>query len=186
MRRATCWNIKEKSKKSSQGVLITCAELQFQFAPGLPPGELECRERAVLFSRRISRCNTPSRMEIGPSSGLSVLETSCCASRRTAPRRGPSSTPALPAASAASSRWAPTLLRNLPKPNEALALVVAVKAGADPLLQRRAADAAETFKKLADQYIAEHALRNARAGRRSQSTIEAERMLRADILPAWA
>ena len=70
--------------------------------------------------------------------------------------------------------------------DEALALVVAVKAGADPLLQRRAADAADTFKKLADQYIAEHALRNARAGRRSQSTIEAERMLRADILPAWA
>ena len=68
--------------------------------------------------------------------------------------------------------------------DEALALVVAVKAGADPLLQRRAADAADTFKKLADQYIAEHALRNARAGQRSQSTIEAERMLRADILPA--
>ena len=46
--------------------------------------------------------------------------------------------------------------------DEALVLVVAVKAGADPLLQRRAADAADTFKKLADQYIAEHALRNAR------------------------
>src|SRR5258708_2852393 len=37
--------------------------------------------------------------------------------------------------------------------DEALALVVAVKAGADPLLQRHAADAADTFKKLADQFI---------------------------------
>jgi hypothetical protein len=31
-------------------------------------------------------------------------------------KSGPSSTPALPAASTASSPWAPTLLRNLPKP----------------------------------------------------------------------
>src|SRR5262249_20875337 len=39
------------------------------------------------------------------------------------------------------------------------------------------------FEALAKRYIAEHALRNARAGKRSASTSEAERLLNSDILP---
>jgi integrase len=67
--------------------------------------------------------------------------------------------------------------------DEALALAVAIKAGRDPLFERRAGEAVETFATLADRCIAEHAQRNARAGKRSGSTAEAERLLRADILP---
>jgi integrase len=68
--------------------------------------------------------------------------------------------------------------------DEALALAVAVKAGKDPLVARRAENAAETFTILADRYIAEHRQRRVRAGRRSESSDEAERILKADILPA--
>ena len=68
--------------------------------------------------------------------------------------------------------------------DEALALAVAVRAGKDPLLDRRAQEGAETFRVLADRYIAEHARVNARAGKRSRSTDEAERLLKASILPA--
>ena len=68
--------------------------------------------------------------------------------------------------------------------DEVLALAVAVKAGKDPLLDRRAQEGAETFQVLADRYIAEHARVNARAGKRSRSTDEADRLLKSDILPA--
>ena len=67
--------------------------------------------------------------------------------------------------------------------DEALALAVAVKAGRDPLLERRVQSAAETFATLADRYIADHRQRRLKAGRRTASTDEAERLLNASILP---
>jgi len=67
--------------------------------------------------------------------------------------------------------------------DEALALAVAVKAGKDPLLDRRAREGAETFAALAERYLAEHERRNARSSKRSRSTDEIERLLRVDILP---
>jgi hypothetical protein len=67
--------------------------------------------------------------------------------------------------------------------DEALGLTVAVNAGRDHLLERRVSKTAETFAALAKRYIAEHAQKNVRAGERSGSTEEAERLLRADILP---
>jgi integrase len=66
---------------------------------------------------------------------------------------------------------------------EAQTQAVAVRLGRDPILERRTAEAAETFKSLAERYLAEHERKNARAGRRSQSTNEAQRYLAADILP---
>ena len=41
----------------------------------------------------------------------------------------------------------------------------------------------ETFEKLAARYIAEHERKNARGGKRSSSTDDAQRLLNADILP---
>jgi integrase len=67
--------------------------------------------------------------------------------------------------------------------NWALALTLEVQGGKDPLTQRRTERAAETFAKLAERYLTEHERRNARNGRRSQSTDQAERILCADILP---
>ena len=68
--------------------------------------------------------------------------------------------------------------------NEAAELSVAVRAGRDPLLERRVGDAAETFRALADRYMVEHERKNARADKPSRSTDEAQRLLDADILPA--
>lgn len=67
--------------------------------------------------------------------------------------------------------------------DEALALAVAVRAGKDPLLQRGAEQAADTFDALARRYLTEHEHKNARNGERSRSTSEAERLLNSDILP---
>lgn len=68
--------------------------------------------------------------------------------------------------------------------DQATALSVAVRAGKDPLHERRLSDAAEPFRLLAERYLVEHELKNARAGKRSRSTDEAQRLLDADILPA--
>jgi hypothetical protein len=76
-----------------------------------------------------------------------------------------------------------SLRRYSPAKDEALDLTVAVEAGRDPLLERRISKTAKTFAAFAKRYIAEHAQRNARAGERSGSTEEAERLLRAGILP---
>ena len=67
--------------------------------------------------------------------------------------------------------------------DEALALIVAVKAGRDPLHERAAHNAAETFEGLSKRYMTEHEQRNARAGVRSSYTDEAQRLLNVDILP---
>ena len=67
--------------------------------------------------------------------------------------------------------------------DDAMALTVAVKAGRDPLIERRVQNAAETFARLADRYIADHRQRRLKAGRRTASTDEAERLLKASILP---
>ena len=53
----------------------------------------------------------------------------------------------------------------------------------DPLLEREAEDAAETFARLAERYMKEHERKNARAEIASRSTREAQRLLNADILP---
>ena len=66
---------------------------------------------------------------------------------------------------------------------EALALTVAVLAGKDPLHQRREERAADTFEKLALRYLAEHERKYARGAKKSPATIEAERVLKVDILP---
>jgi hypothetical protein len=66
---------------------------------------------------------------------------------------------------------------------QALTLTVAVRTGVDPLVERRAEKSAETFAKLAARYMAEHERKNARAGKRSAWTKEAQRLLDADILP---
>jgi hypothetical protein len=47
--------------------------------------------------------------------------------------------------------------------DEARALSVAVRGGKDPLHERRVEDAAQTFRVLAESYMAEHARKNARA-----------------------
>jgi integrase len=67
--------------------------------------------------------------------------------------------------------------------DEALTLSVSVRAGTDPLLERRVYRAAETFAALTERYIAEHRQRRIKAGRRTASTDEAERLLKASILP---
>ena len=67
--------------------------------------------------------------------------------------------------------------------HDALALTLAVREGKDPLSEQRAEEAMETFDKLAARYIAEHERKNARGGRRSSSTDDAQRLLNADILP---
>ena len=66
---------------------------------------------------------------------------------------------------------------------DALALTLAVRDGKDPLSERRVEEAVETFDQLAVRYIAEHELKNARGGKRSSSTDDAQRLLNADILP---
>ena len=65
----------------------------------------------------------------------------------------------------------------------AMSFTVDVLAGNDPLAQRQADQAADPFASLAARYMVEHERKNARAGRRSQSTEEAQRLLDADILP---
>ena len=67
--------------------------------------------------------------------------------------------------------------------DQATALSVAVRAGKDPLHERRVSDAAEPFQLLAERYMIEHERKNARADKRSQSTEEAQRLLDIDILP---
>ena len=66
---------------------------------------------------------------------------------------------------------------------EALRLDVAVRDRRDPLLERATEDAADTFARLADRYMAEHERKNARDGKLSRSTREARRLLDVDILP---
>ena len=66
---------------------------------------------------------------------------------------------------------------------EALRLTLAVQAGKDPLHEQQAERQADTFSSLARKYIDEHSKKFARGSRRSSATIEAERILRADILP---
>lgn len=66
---------------------------------------------------------------------------------------------------------------------EALRLTLAVHDCRDPVLERRTEQAAETFGSLARRYMLEHERKNARAGQRSRSTSEAQRLLDADILP---
>lgn len=61
-------------------------------------------------------------------------------------------------------------------------LSIAVRDGVDPAAQKRHGLLAETFASLADRFISEHSQRNARGGRRSVSTTEAERILKANIL----
>jgi hypothetical protein len=68
--------------------------------------------------------------------------------------------------------------------DEALALTLAVKEGKDPLAIRSAESVAETFGALAERYMAEHRRKNARGEKESRSTIEAQRMLDVNILPA--
>lgn len=67
--------------------------------------------------------------------------------------------------------------------DQATALSVAVRAGKDPLHERRLGEAAEPFRRLAERYMVEHERKNARAGKRSLSTDEAQRLLDMDILP---
>jgi integrase len=125
-----------------------------------------------------------SRAATGPNFGSRVPRTWCCGSLRAAPRLSRFSTPA-----ATSGKRCKLSLGTYPATklaaakDEALALAVAVKAGRDPLLERRAGEGAETFAALAERYIAEHERRNARSSKRSRSTDEIERLLRADILP---
>ncbi len=67
--------------------------------------------------------------------------------------------------------------------HEALRFTLAVHDRRDPLLERRAERAAESFETLARRYMREHGRKNARAGRQTRSTHEAERLLNVDILP---
>ena len=65
----------------------------------------------------------------------------------------------------------------------ALDLAAEVRRGCDPIHDKRREALAETFAVLAKRYMREHETRNARAGKRSRSTKEAQRQLDADILP---
>lgn len=62
-------------------------------------------------------------------------------------------------------------------------LVIEVRDGHDPLVQRSANRSAETFAALADRYMAEHKRKNTRSGKRSRWTEETQRLLDRDILP---
>ena len=67
--------------------------------------------------------------------------------------------------------------------DDALGLTRAVRHGHDPLLERRTEQAAETFRALAERYMAEHRRKNVRGERQSRWTGEVQRLLEADILP---
>jgi integrase len=58
-----------------------------------------------------------------------------------------------------------------------------VRRGQDPFHDKRQEALIETFATLSDSYMREHEKRNARAGRKSSTTIEAQRKLDQDILP---
>ena len=58
-----------------------------------------------------------------------------------------------------------------------------VRTGRDPVHDRRDSAIAETFDSLAKRYIREHEAKNERDGRRSRSTVEAQRILDHDLLP---
>lgn len=66
---------------------------------------------------------------------------------------------------------------------ESLRLTLAVQDHKDPLLERHAEQAVDTFEKLARRYMIEHARKNARGAKRSQWTDSAQRILNTDILP---
>jgi hypothetical protein len=58
-----------------------------------------------------------------------------------------------------------------------------VRRGRDPIHDRRQDALIETFATVSKSYMREHEKRNARAGRKSSTTIEAQRKLDNDILP---
>jgi integrase len=58
-----------------------------------------------------------------------------------------------------------------------------VRRGRDPIHDKRQEALIETFATLSESYMREHEKRNARAGRKSSTTIEAQRKLDQDILP---
>jgi integrase len=58
-----------------------------------------------------------------------------------------------------------------------------VRKGRDPIHDKRQEELLETFATLSERYMCEHERRNARAGRKSTSTKEAQRKLDRDILP---
>jgi len=62
-------------------------------------------------------------------------------------------------------------------------LSVQIRKGYDPIHDRRQQAVLETFDDLARRYMREHSARNARAGRPSRSTEDAQRILDRDILP---
>ncbi len=62
-------------------------------------------------------------------------------------------------------------------------LAADVRKGRDPIHDQRQEALVETFEALSERYMREHEARNARAGRKSASTIEAQRQLNRNILP---
>jgi integrase len=91
--------------------------------------------------------------------------------------------------SPATGKWAKVALGTYPviglaeAKGRALDLAAEVRKGHDPVHDKRQMALAETFEALAARYMREHEIRNARDGRRSRSTEEAQRQLDRDILP---
>ena len=92
--------------------------------------------------------------------------------------------------SPATGKWAKVALGQFPAIGFAEAkgragdVAADVRKGNDPIHDRRQEALEETFQALSERFMREHETRNARAGRKSASTIEAQRYLDADILPA--
>ncbi len=91
--------------------------------------------------------------------------------------------------SPATGKWAKVTLGRYPAVSlaeakgDALELAAEVRKGRDPIHDKRQESLAETFGTLAERYMREHASRNARGGKPSRSTLEAQRQLKQDILP---
>jgi hypothetical protein len=150
---------------------------------GLPRGKT-CRKSPLSFSQLTAKCKTRNRRARGLSSGFKgaqnlVLRVSATGSktwaflysRPTNGRRCKLSLGAYPAIGLTKVK------------QDALALTVAVLGGKDPLHQRREEKAADTFEKLALRYLAEHERKYARGPKKSPATVEAERVLKVDVVP---
>lgn len=100
-----------------------------------------------------------------------------------------SKTLALAYKSPATGKWAKVALGKYPSMSlaeardRAIELGAEVRKGRDPIHDKRQEALVETFATLAARYMREHEARNSRAGVRSRSTKEAQRILDVEILP---
>lgn len=100
-----------------------------------------------------------------------------------------SKTWALTYKSPGTGKWAKVALGRYPSmglaeaKGKAIDIGAEIRKGRDPIHDQKKDAPVDTFATLAARYMREHELRNSRGGRRSRSTVEAQRILDVDVMP---